>query len=151
MGSRMRQSPSGGEGALCELGAAEMKESPPIAAIVAIEPIRTPRKERCIKPPSKEVTNGRRSEEKEYECPREEMDARCGHFTSKTSESFFCALRFDSSELERGLRDFLQDFFACGKLRGDWRATDASVDAARNGDGGVLGLIGGDGERTRQT
>src|ERR1700680_5090356 len=105
MGSRMRQSPSGGEGALCGHGAAEMKESPPTAAIVAIELIRTPSKERCIKPPSKAVTNGRRSEEKEYECPREEMDPRCGHFTSKTSESFFFGLRFDYSQLERRLRD----------------------------------------------
>src|SRR5216683_281688 len=53
----MRQSPSGGGGALSELGAAEIKDRPPRAAITASELTRTPKKERCIQPPK------RRSEE----------------------------------------------------------------------------------------
>src|SRR6266852_3574484 len=49
----MRQSPSGGGGALWELGAAEIKDRPPRAAITASELTRTPMKERCIQPPKR--------------------------------------------------------------------------------------------------
>src|SRR5260370_40946822 len=49
----MRQSPSGGGGALWELGAAEIKDRPPRVAITASELTMTPKKERCIQPPKR--------------------------------------------------------------------------------------------------
>src|SRR5260370_35357605 len=50
----MRQSPSGGgEGALWELGAAEIKDRPPRVEKTASEVTRTPKKERCIQPPKR--------------------------------------------------------------------------------------------------
>src|SRR5260370_38703466 len=49
----MRQSPSGGGGALWELGAAEIKDRPPRVEKTASEVTMTPKKERCIQPPKR--------------------------------------------------------------------------------------------------